>query len=369
MKKVNNSQKNVNKMSTKSVSKISKKTKQSVVSAISDWALNTISSSLPKDQLENIREVFESKQGDLQKILSSSIKESFVKKLKDPDAPKRGKSSYIFFCLENREKIKKSNPDMSAKDIIKELGRLWRDLSVDKKEKYIKMSQNDKERYSGEINEYTPSENYANDKKRTKKDGPKRSLTSYIFFCKEYRTLLKEQQPNLSTKEITSELGKRWKTLTDDQKIPYNDLADEDKTRYDSEKTSWTVPKNSSDDDKFSTKTSEKNTDISVSKLRKSKKSKSLKEKHSKEKHSKEKEKSKKSGKSKSLKEKKSKKSSKNPVGNNSGGYILFCKEERDALKEENPDFSSQQLTKELGKAWNDLSQDEQEEYNERAQE
>ena len=340
MKKSNQSGKKNRKMTTTTtVAKISKKPKQSVASAVSEWVIDTLSSSLPQDQVKTLRETLESKQSDLQNILSANIKDtSSRKRLKDPNAPKRGKSSYIFFCVDNREKIKKNNPEMSAKDIIKELGRVWRDTSDEKKQKYIKLSEDDKERYSGEISEYVPPENFANDKKKKdKRVGPKRSLTSYIFFCKEKRAFLKEKQPNLSTKDITSELGKKWKALSDEQKTPYTKLADEDKARYESEKISW-VDTEKPSDEKAPTKSEKEKTH------KKSEKSKSHKDKPNK--------------KSKSHKDK----------PKNKGGYSLFCQEERESLKEEHPKWSSQQLTKELGKYWEDLSQEEQDEYNERAE-
>ena len=344
MKKTNHYQKKNSKMETPSVPKVYKKPKNSAVTAVSEWVLDTLASSLSENQIKELREAFESKQGDLHKIISANIKDSSGgKKVKDPDAPKRGKSSYIFFCVENREKIKNSYPDMSAKDIIKELGRLWRDTSKDKKEKYIKMSNNDKERYSGEISEYVPSENFlSQDKKKKVKSGPKRGLTSYIFFCKEHRVLLKDSQPNLSTKEITSELGKLWKSFTDEKKIPYTKLAEEDKVRYNSEKTGWIEPQDS--------------------KEKKSDKVKEVKVKEPKVKETKVKEPKVKETKVKEPKEKKSK-----SKVNKSGGYILFCQEERDALKEDHPKWTSQQLTKELGKSWSELSEEEQNEYNEKA--
>ena len=330
MKKINQLEKN-NKMST--TTDVSKK---QLVSAISDWVIDTLSD-LPIDQIEVIRESLKSKKDDLHKILSTNIKDKSSKKIeKDPNAPKRGKSGYIFFCIENREKIKKSNPDMSAKDIIKELGAVWRSISPDKKEKYNKMSENDKQRYSGEISEYVPPENFI---KKNKNVGPKRSLTSYIFFCKEQRAFLKEKQPSLSTKDITSELGKLWQALSDKEKTPYIKLADEDKHRYEHEKT--LVVNKEDNKEKTSKKKSEKNI--------KEKASKKKSEKNINEKTSK----------------KKSEKTSKKPFGKS--GYTLFCKEERSLLKEKHSKWSSQQLTNELLNLWNGLSKDDQSDYNYRA--
>ncbi len=50
---------------------------------------------------------------------------SCVQKKKDPNAPKKPLSAYMFFCAEHREEVKTANPDFKATQITSELGRLW----------------------------------------------------------------------------------------------------------------------------------------------------------------------------------------------------------------------------------------------------
>ena len=121
--------------------------KNVIVSDVSDWVINTISDSLSKVQIEKCKDELESKKGDLYSILSSNkkVQNSKEGKGKDPYAPKRGKSSYILFCIENRCIIKNKNPEMSAKDIIKELGKSWKDLDENTKQRYIKSNRRRKE--------------------------------------------------------------------------------------------------------------------------------------------------------------------------------------------------------------------------------
>ena len=130
--------------------------------------------------------------------------------------------------------LEKSHPEMEAKDIIKELGNRWKDLSDEKKAKYVKMAEEDKERFSHEMSNYTPPPESATTKKSS---GPKRGLTSYIFFCKDRRDAIKEENPEMSTKDITAELGRLWKSLSEEEKAPYVELANNDKNRYESEKS------------------------------------------------------------------------------------------------------------------------------------
>jgi structure-specific recognition protein 1 len=74
---------------------------------------------------------------------------------KDPNAPKGAKGAYMFFSTENREKLKKENPDMSFGDLGKALGEQWKMISADEKAKYEEMAKNDKERHKKEMSEYT----------------------------------------------------------------------------------------------------------------------------------------------------------------------------------------------------------------------
>lgn len=79
------------------------------------------------------------------------------RKTKDPNKPKRGKSSYLFFCMDERPKVAKEHPNMGAKEITSELGLRWGKLKEkDQKavKKYEKMADADKERYAKEMEAY-----------------------------------------------------------------------------------------------------------------------------------------------------------------------------------------------------------------------
>ena len=310
MKKENHSKNKSRTMTKKSVPKSMK----SILSALTDFVIEVVGDGND----DTIRQAMIDNQDDLFNILKSFMptEKSSIKKVKDPDAPKRGKSSYIYFCIDKRDEIKKANPDMSAKDIIKELGRVWRDdVSEKDKARYVKLSDSDKSRYDNEMKDYKPPQGVGQfTEKKIKRSGPKRGLTAYIFFCKEQRVLIKEENTELSTKEMTSELGKRWSNLSDKDRKPYIKLAENDKARYEKEKTTWVKP----DDEPLESKKKSK------------KKSKTQSKTH------------------------------------NKYGYVLYCKEKRPTLKSDNTDWTSNQITKELGRAWNALSEAEQGEYNDR---
>lgn len=76
------------------------------------------------------------------------------KNKKDPNAPKRGKSAFIFFMSEMRQKVKEESPDLSFGEIGKKLGEMYKALSEADKAKYLEMAEEDKKRYEDEIASY-----------------------------------------------------------------------------------------------------------------------------------------------------------------------------------------------------------------------
>ena len=77
-----------------------------------------------------------------------------AKKKKDPYAPKRNLSAYLLFCKDQRSNVKTNNPSWNAKDVVRELGRLWRDLDKGTKDKFSKLAAEDKQRYLSELETY-----------------------------------------------------------------------------------------------------------------------------------------------------------------------------------------------------------------------
>ncbi|KAI7907098.1 high mobility group box domain-containing protein [Cokeromyces recurvatus] len=69
---------------------------------------------------------------------------------KDPSAPKRGLSAYMFFSQENRAKVKEENPTATFGQLGKLLGEKWKAMSDEEKKPYIEKAEKDKERYEKE---------------------------------------------------------------------------------------------------------------------------------------------------------------------------------------------------------------------------
>jgi hypothetical protein len=61
---------------------------------------------------------------------------------------------------------------------------------------------------------------------------PKRASNAYMLFCKENRRRLRSEQPDLPFGRIGQKLGEIWRSLTPEEKRPYEEIAMDDRERY-----------------------------------------------------------------------------------------------------------------------------------------
>ena len=78
-------------------------------------------------------------------------------------------------------------------------------------------------------------------KLKAKKDPlqPKRSKTSYMFFCEEHRAAVLKKNPNAKLGDVSKALGTQWKGLSDKRKSKFVKMAEEDKSRYEKDMESY----------------------------------------------------------------------------------------------------------------------------------
>ena len=75
-------------------------------------------------------------------------------KKKDPNAPKRGLSAFMFFSNAMRETIKAENPEASFGELGKIAGQKWKEMDDASKEPYLSKASEDKARYEREKAEH-----------------------------------------------------------------------------------------------------------------------------------------------------------------------------------------------------------------------
>jgi len=49
-------------------------------------------------------------------------------------------------------------------------------------------------------------------------DTPKKGLSAYMFFCQDMRDTVKAENPEMKVTEVTTELGRRWKAMSEKEK-------------------------------------------------------------------------------------------------------------------------------------------------------
>ncbi|KAH8788458.1 HMG box protein [Diaporthe sp. PMI_573] len=77
---------------------------------------------------------------------------------KDPNAPKRGLSAYMFFANEQRENVREENPGITFGQVGKLLGERWKALNEKQRAPYEAKAAADKKRYEDEKQAYNAEE-------------------------------------------------------------------------------------------------------------------------------------------------------------------------------------------------------------------
>lgn len=76
------------------------------------------------------------------------------KPAKDPNAPKRPSTPWIFFYSDQVRPMKSQHPDKSTKEICSLLGQKWQKMTKKQKKKYEDLAAKDRERYATEKEAY-----------------------------------------------------------------------------------------------------------------------------------------------------------------------------------------------------------------------
>ena len=173
---------------------------------------------------DKLLELWGEKNKEFTKLIDASEKKEKNKK-KDENAPKGARTSYIFFCMEERPKIKKENPDIDSKDVIRELAKRWNKVKDDEEllKHYSSMADADRKRASEEKKEYVPKEKKEEKEGKDKKK-VKRSKTGYQLFCDDERSKVKDD--GFTGKDIMTELGRRWTDVKSNDEDTYQEYME-----------------------------------------------------------------------------------------------------------------------------------------------
>lgn len=127
---------------------------------------------------------------------------------------------------------------------------MYKCLSQEEKQRWEAHSAQDKARYEAEMTTYIPPPGYdatgnlvENHRRISKKylkkhkdpDQPKRARGSFVFFTFDMRPQVIEEHPGIKFVDMGVILGKRWRALPVIEKQKYEELAHEDKQRFNRE--------------------------------------------------------------------------------------------------------------------------------------
>ena len=194
-----------------------------------------------------------SDQDSEEKKHKSSDKSSDKPSDKDKDKPKHPKTTYLFFCMEERTKIKEEmGEDAKASDVAIALGIAWNKLKsskntsdVTKMAELNKMAKDDKARYLSELSSYESAGKEELDTKSSSSSDPEEEPSipvkkivkgrgkqshkkcGYVFFCQENRASIKTENPTFKGEDVTKKLSQMWKTLSEEERLEWKDRANE----------------------------------------------------------------------------------------------------------------------------------------------
>ena len=166
------------------------------------------------------------------------------KKSKDPNAPKRGLTAFMFYSTKRRPALKEQHPDWPFGDFARAIGAEWGKMTDKQKAPFQKKADKDKERYQSEMENYDPpSDDEDAPKKKKKKDpnAPKRACTAFMFYSIERRPQLKAENPDWSFGEFGKAIGAEWREMGDGDKAAYTQQSEQDQVRYASDMENYTA--------------------------------------------------------------------------------------------------------------------------------
>lgn len=120
---------------------------------------------------------------------------------KDPSAPKRPMSAFLYFSQDKRRQIKDANPTIRNTEVSRILGELWRNASEEEKSPHVEREKSEREKYKVAIAEWR---------------------TEYELKVEEQRKVQAEQAAYMSNMFQNSEQGPEGQSSQYQQQYPHN---------------------------------------------------------------------------------------------------------------------------------------------------
>lgn len=268
--------------------------------------------------------------------------------------PKKSLTAYTLFVKLKRKELQEKWPNATTPELMKEIGRQWKSISEKDKAWYQNMAGKDKERYRREMEEMNKLKQ-AHQLDDTNLKRPKKCLSSYMIFVREVRAKVTQEFPDMNALDVMKEVGRRWQSITKEDKDYYQALADKDKERFKKENQKY-MKELEQLDSKLKGTNKKKPIEIDLDQeyddaAGSERKSQGNDSKFSVGANGK--------------KMRRDPNMPKKPLS----AYIYFSQETREQIKRENPKMPVSQIMKEVSNKWSEMSKEEREPYEKAARE
>lgn len=207
--------------------------------ALSGREKKNYADSAAKDKERYVREVATFRESYPDEPLTIKKKKR-VAKLK---GPKKARSAYVFYTIEQRPSLKTKYPDLSFGELTQRVAEGWNALTDVQKQTYEQQAAADRTRFEGEnkaFNDEHPE--VARRRRKARKNAPKKARSAYLYYTQDIRPNVASTNPAISFGELTKLVAAQWAKLSDAQKKKYQKMADDDRKRYESEIANYTPP-------------------------------------------------------------------------------------------------------------------------------
>ena len=125
---------------------------------------------------------------------------------------KKPKNAFIFFCEKNKKIAQEKIKNKTGRGLLfKELGKMWRNISIYEKEKYEIIALNDKQRYCTQVKLLKEKE-----EKEEEDEEEEETIinNNFLLFAQKLQKKLKNENPKLKLNQITKIIFEKWKTTS-----------------------------------------------------------------------------------------------------------------------------------------------------------
>ena len=136
----------------------------------------------------------------------------------------------LFFC-EMRDEVQREHPTSAPHEVSQIIAEQWKMLPPAQSRAYSVLSAT----YAEHKKSATSMPKKRKERKERDPKAPKSATSAYMYFSKHHRMLLKQENADLTFGDLGKTVGAMWKAATPEEKKPFEDLAAEDKQRYNRE--------------------------------------------------------------------------------------------------------------------------------------